>query len=72
MKVGLIIPCSFEQAEVIADHFFENKELGLLPDERDWMLFQARQKYPTCKIVSADLCVSDAEWDLTLEVPETE
>ena len=69
MKVELIIPCSPEQTEIIEDHLLEGRELGLQPDERAWMLAQARKKYPTCKILGAMLYVADAEWNLTLDVP---
>lgn len=63
------IPCSPEQVEVIADHLLDGKELGLQPDERNWMISMARKKYPGCRIKSADLNIIDAEWTLELDVP---
>lgn len=64
----LTIDCSPEQIEVIADHLLEGKELGLLPDERAWMLTQARKTYPTCRITAAELNLGDATWTLTLSI----
>lgn len=62
----LIIDCSPEQMDVIGDHLLEDKELGMQPDERSWMLAQARKQYPRCKIISADLNLYDGTW--TLEI----
>jgi hypothetical protein len=63
----LTIPCSPEQTDVIADHLIYEKVLGVQPDERAWMLAQARKQYPTCKIRKADLDLENAEWILTLD-----
>jgi hypothetical protein len=64
--IQLSIPVSPEQEDVIADHLFGGKELGMLPDERAWMLNHARKKHPTCKIVKAELVIESAQWLLTL------
>lgn len=64
------IPCSPEQCEVIADHFFENKELGMVSDERQWMLIKLRATYPFAKIKGADLDVEKGEWVLDTDIPE--
>lgn len=62
----LVIDCSPEQLDVIADHLLDGKEIGMLPDERHWMMAQARKKYPKCKIVSADLDILEGEWVLEI------
>ena len=63
----LVIPVSQEQEDVLADHILLGTELGLLPDERAWMMSHAQKAHPGCKIVSADLNIEEAEWTLTLE-----
>ena len=65
-QTSIRVECSPEQLDVIEDHLLYGKELGLQPDERAWMLSKARAKYPTCKIVSADL--AEGEWVLDLIV----
>ncbi len=64
----IVIDCSPEQLDVIADHLFYNKELGVLPDERAWMLSQARKQHPQCRIVSADLDIGNGTWTLQLSI----
>ena len=61
------IPVSPEQEEVITEHVFNRGELGVVNDEKAWMLSHARKKYPGCKIVGADLNIPTLEWDLTIE-----
>lgn len=63
----LVIDCSPEQMDVIADHFLEGKEIGMLPDERHWMLAQARKIHSNCKILKADLDVINGEWVLQID-----
>ena len=65
--LSLTIPVSPDQLEAIADHLFEGKELGMLPDERAWMRAHARKKYWGCKILAADLDIEEGTWVLTLE-----
>lgn len=65
--MNIRIPCSPEQMDVIADHIIENKVLGVQPDERHWMLSQARKKFPNCKILSADLDLYEGEWVLQID-----
>jgi len=62
----LVIDCSPEQMDVIADHLLDGKEIGMLPDERHWMMAQARKKFPKCKILGADLDVMNGEWVLEI------
>lgn len=64
----LIIDCSPEQLDIIGDHYIENKELGVLPDERAWMMAKAKAKYPTSKIKSAELDAVNGKWILELIV----
>lgn len=64
--MNITIDCSPEQMDVIADHLIENKELGMQPDERHWMLAQARKQYPNCQILKADLNLYDGTWTLEL------
>ena len=61
------IPVSPEQEEVITEHVFNKAELGMVADEKAWMLNHARKKYPGCKILAADLNIPTMEWDLTIE-----
>lgn len=65
----LVIECSPEQMDVIADHFIEGKPLGMQPDERHWMLAQARKKIPGCRILSADLDEMNGQWILEVTSP---
>lgn len=64
----ITIPVSPEQAEVIVDCLIEGEEVGLLPDERAWMLSHARKRHPNCKILGADLDIPAAAWVLTLQL----
>lgn len=66
----LTIPCSPEQEDIIADHLIYKKELGVLPDERAWMLSYARKKYPACRILGANLDLENACWELELQIHE--
>jgi hypothetical protein len=61
------IPVSPEQEDVITEHVFNHAELGVVNDEKAWMLGQARKKHPGCKILAADLNIATLEWDLTIE-----
>jgi len=63
----ITIPVSPEQEEVIAEHFINGSELGVVVDEKVWMLAQARKQHPGCKILAADLNIPTLEWDLTIE-----
>lgn len=54
--------------DVIGDHFLENKPLGMQPDERHWMLAQARKQNPAYKIVSAELDEFEGKWLLEVTV----
>ena len=66
--INIRVPCSPEQEDVIADHAIMGSALGVLPDERQWMLAQAQQQSPGCKIVAADLDIENAMWELTVDV----
>lgn len=63
----ITISVSPEQEEVITEHVFNGGELGVVADEKVWMLSQARKKHPGCKILAADLNIPTLEWDLTIE-----
>jgi hypothetical protein len=63
----LVIPVSPEQEDVVADHLISGTEVGMVPNEREWMFFHAQKKHPGCRIISADLDVLEAEWRLTIE-----
>lgn len=66
------IDCSPEQMEVISDHFLEGKQLGMQPDERSWMLAQARKQNPTYRILGADLNEYNGKWILEVtDQPKT-
>lgn len=64
----LEIPCSPEQEDVIADHLISGSVLGILPDERAWIISYVRKKYPTAKIKSADLDLSEAIWLVQFDI----
>jgi len=66
--IELKIPVSPDQEDVIADYILEGGELGMVPDERAWMLAHARKIYPGCKILAADLNIEDVQWTLSLEL----
>lgn len=65
--LSLSIPVSPDQLEAIADHLLEGKELGMVADERAWMLSHARKKHWGCKVLAADLDIEEGTWMLTLE-----
>lgn len=65
-EVTLRIPCSPEQEDVIADHLFDERPLGMQPDERAWITSHVRRQYPQAKIVGADLDVAGASWIVTI------
>ena len=62
----LRIKCSNEQLDVIEDHLLTGAELGVLPDERHWMLAQVRKLHPEAKIKSANLDLENGEWELEI------
>jgi len=61
--------CSPEQEDVIADHLLLGKELGMLPDERAWIIAGVKKDYPNGRILSADLDLENAMWVVQVEVP---
>lgn len=67
MSIDLEIRVSQDQEDAIIDHLFEGKELGVVADEKAWMLSHARKKYPGCKILGADLDIKKMAWTLTIE-----
>jgi hypothetical protein len=70
--VKIEIDCSPEQMEVIADYFLEDKPLGMQPDERSWMLAQARKLNSAYRILSADLDEYNGKWILEVtDQPKT-
>lgn len=62
----LIIDCSPDQLDVIEDHLLDGKDIGMVSDERQWMIAQARKQYPTCKILGADLDLENGKWILNI------
>jgi len=66
--ITIRIPVSPEQEEVIALHLLKGTVLGMVEDERAWMLTHARNLYPGCTIKAADLDIGEGEWVLDLEV----
>jgi hypothetical protein len=62
----LTIDCSPDQLDIIEDHLLEGGEIGMPPDERHWMIAQARKQHPTCKILGADLDLENGKWILTI------
>jgi hypothetical protein len=60
-------PVSPEQEDVIADHLLLGKELGMLPDERAWIKAQTARRAPGLKILSADLDIENAEWQIEVQ-----
>jgi hypothetical protein len=62
----VLIPCSPEQAEVVADHLLQGQELGILPDERAWMIAYVAKHHGGRKILGAELLLGDAEWRVML------
>lgn len=66
--VDLAIGCSPEQLDIVENHLINDAELGILPDERHWMIAKARSIYPLCKIVSADLDLENGKWKLKVIV----
>ncbi|WP_407305830.1 hypothetical protein [Acinetobacter sp.] len=67
MSILLTIPVSADQEDAIFSHVFEGKELGMVTDEKAWMLAHARKAHPGCKILGADLNIATLEWDLTID-----
>lgn len=64
----LTIPVSPQQKDVILYCVMMDQEIGMVPDERHWMVGQARKVHPTAKVLGADLNLESMEWDLSIEV----
>jgi hypothetical protein len=64
----LVIPCSPEQEDVIADHLLAGAALGVLPDERAWMFAAVRKLQPTANILSANLDLVNAQWVVEIKL----
>lgn len=56
------VPCSPEQEDVIAESLLYGKELGMVPDERAWILNHVNRKFPNSRVLNADLMIEDAAW----------
>lgn len=65
--VEVKIPCSPEQEEIIFDHAINNGPLGILPDERAWILNNVRKLGHHGKIQSADLDLTEAQWVVSIQ-----
>jgi hypothetical protein len=62
------IQCSEDQLDIIEDFLVSGGELGMQPDERAWIIAHAKKKYPTGKVIGADLDVVEGEWAVKVEV----
>jgi len=62
------VPCSPEQEEVIFYHAATDAELGILPDERAWIMAQARTVHPGCTVTGADLDIENGTWVVDVEL----
>lgn len=70
MSQTIKVPVSPEQEDVLFDHAMGKGELGMLPDERHWMVAQARKQVPGCRVTGADLDVANGQWVLEIETEE--
>ena len=72
MKKEINFKCSPEQEEVITDHALAKgrDELRIQPDERAWILANARSQYPHCKVLAADLDIENGLWYVDIELPD--
>jgi hypothetical protein len=59
---SITVPCSPEQEDILADHLLFNQELGILPDEKAWILSSVRKHYPNAKILNAELQLDEGVW----------
>lgn len=61
--------CSPEQEEVIADHALSpgSEPLMIQPDERAWIVANARKRVPGCRIKAADLDIENGMWVVEIE-----
>lgn len=67
MTEVLTVPCSPEQADVIVAHGLgEIPELGMQPDERQWILAQVARLRPGARVTSAHLVVDEGQWQVTV------
>lgn len=73
MKKEISFKCSPEQEEVIADHALSNgrEEMKVQPDERAWILANARALEPNCKVLAADLDIENGMWYVDIETTVT-
>ena len=62
-------PCSPEQEEVIADHALSpgRDALKIQPDERAWIVANARKQVPGCTVKAADLDIENGTWTVDVE-----
>ncbi len=64
----ITVECSPEQEDIIVDHQLYSQELGILPDEKQWILNKVQKKYPHCKIKKVELDLFNVEWKLEIEL----
>ena len=62
MQQELRFPCSPDQEEIIADYLLFGAELGIPPDEREWMRAKVAKDHAGWAILSGDLDLENAEW----------
>lgn len=65
--MNLTFSVSPEQKEVVLDHLFFDSELGILPDEKAWIVSQVQRRSPGARILKADLVVEEFNWSVTVE-----
>jgi hypothetical protein len=68
--IEILIPVSPDQEDAIVDHVFHGAELGMVVDEKAWMLSHARKLHPGCKILAADLNITIMKWKLQIQPAE--
>jgi hypothetical protein len=62
----LRIDVSPEQEDVIFLYLTKDEPLGMLPDERQWMIAHVQKKFPGAQIKSAELDLLNGEWILQI------
>jgi hypothetical protein len=66
--IEVTVPCSPEQEDVLADYILRGAPLGLLPDERAWIMAHVKKLHPTGVIKGADLDIASSEWTVKVQL----
>jgi hypothetical protein len=64
--MNITIKCSEDQLYIIEEHLFTGVQLIMLPTERIMVYEHCKNKFPTKRILSANLNLEDAEWEIEL------